>query len=87
MIGVVHLSGVILLAPTKLYRPIVSVVAALSKRKENLAFDLKPPSIDAHRVSIETYCRDTLRYANVGVRVSAGIVAETGMRLGGFGVS
>jgi hypothetical protein len=28
--------------PTKLYRPIVSVVAALSKRKESFDFDLPP---------------------------------------------
>lgn len=33
------------------------------------------------------YLADILRYAKVGVRISAGIVAHMGTRFGGFGSS
>lgn len=55
-------------APTKLYLPIVSELAALSNRKEYLALDLA----------------EILRYASVGVNISAGMVAHNGTRFGGF---
>ena len=62
----------------------VSVVAALSKRKENLAFDLNDEHCRDYP-SFKTHLEETFKYANVGVRVSAGIVAQTGTRFGGLG--
>jgi len=56
-------------APIKLYRPIVSVVAALSNKKDNLDFAFA----------------EILRYMLDGVRNSAGMEAKTGTRLGGLG--
>jgi hypothetical protein len=78
-------------APTKLYLPIVSIVAALSKRKESFVFDLclivnndiYSPSLHFwHRM---THLARIFRYATEGVRRSAGMVAHRGTRFGGLG--
>lgn len=76
-----------LLAPTKLYLPIVSELAALSNRNEYLELKLRRLSKCSSYISRGTYCVAILRYAIVGVRTSAGMVAQIGTRFGGFGRS
>ena len=71
-------------APTKLYLPIVSELAALSKRKENSALDLGRLSIYSMTFHDPTNLAEILRYASVGVNMSAGMVAHIGIRFGGF---
>ena len=70
-------------APTKLYLPIVSVVAALSNRNESLDFDLpdSEPAIPARGLG-PAHCAETLRYIEDGVRNSADTEAHIGTRLG-----
>ena len=63
----------------------VSELAALSKRKEYLALVLYSISKRQIRSVRHIHPAEILRYANVGVRMSAGIVAHTGTRFGGFG--
>jgi hypothetical protein len=70
-------------APTKLYLPIVSVVAALSKRNDSLDFDLpdSEPGIPSYESSL-AHCAEILRYIEDGVRNSADTEAHIGTRLG-----
>lgn len=74
-------------APTKLYRPIVSVVAALSNRKESLDLDLPRRSVlgAVGQNESRTHFAETFRYMLDGVRNSAEMEEKTGTRLGGFG--
>ena len=62
----------------------VSELAALSNKKEYLASDLKPLSSYSGVLQDPTDFAEILRYANVGVNISAGIVAHIGTRFGGF---
>lgn len=71
-------------APTKLYLPIVSALAALSNRKEYLASDLTLLSCYSGTFRNPTDLAEILRYARVGVNISAGMVAHIGTRFGGF---
>ena len=70
-------------APTKLYLPIVSVVAALSNRNDSLDFDLPhgEPRIPVQGVSL-AHCAEILRYIDDGVRNSADTEAHIGTRFG-----
>ena len=62
----------------------VSELAALSKRKEYSALDLEHLSGYATILCGPTNLADILRYASVGVNVSADMVAHNGIRFGGF---
>ena len=62
----------------------VSELAALSKRKEYSALDLEHLSGYATILCDPTDLADILRYASVGVNVSADMVAHNGIRFGGF---
>ena len=62
----------------------VSELAALSKRKEYSALDLEHLSRYAIILCDPTDLAEILRYASVGVNVSADMVAHNGIRLGGF---
>lgn len=65
----------------------VSELAALSKRKEYSALDLDCSVESVGITAGFPYLVDILRYARVGVRISAGIVAHIGTRFGVFGES
>ena len=70
--------------PTKLYLPIVSVVEALSNKNDNLDSNLtkiRPRFLFQKKTDLA----EIFRYASVGVKMSAGIVAHKGTRFGGFG--
>ena len=71
-------------APTKLYLPIVSELAALSNRKEYPASHLRFLSSYSKILHDPTDLAEILRYASVGVNISAGMVAHIGTRFGGF---
>ena len=71
-------------APIKLYLPIVSALAALSNRKEYSAFDLTLLGSYSPKFNNPTDLAEILRYASVGVNISAGMVAHIGTRFGGF---
>lgn len=71
-------------APTKLYLPIVSELAALSNRKEYWALALRLLSSYSTKFHIPTDLAEILRYASVGVIISADMVAHIGTRFGGF---
>jgi len=87
-------------APIKLYRPIVSVVAALSKRNDSLDLDLRycgQRKADLTVIYVMPLCAATcgmshtnfaviLRYMLEGVRNSAGMDEKIGTRFGGLGV-
>ena len=62
----------------------VSELAALSNKKEYLASDLKFLSRYSAILQDFTDLAEILRYARVGVNISAGIVAHIGTRFGGF---
>ena len=62
----------------------VSELAALSNKKEYLASDLKLLSIYPVTLQDPTDLAEILRYASVGVNISAGIVAHIGTIFGGF---
>ncbi len=63
----------------------VSELAALSKRNEYSALDLDILSSNSDIITCLSYFADILRYARVGVRISAGMVAHIGTRFGGLG--
>ena len=63
----------------------VSELAALSNKKEYLASDLEFLSNYSAILQDLTDLAEILRYASVGVNISAGIVAHIGTRFGGFG--
>ena len=62
----------------------VSELAALSNKKEYLASDLRSLSSYLAILQDPTDLAEILRYASVGVNISAGIVAHIGTRFGGF---
>ena len=62
----------------------VSELAALSNKKEYLASDLESLNSYSSILQDPTDLAEILRYASVGVNISAGIVAHIGTRFGGF---
>ena len=62
----------------------VSELAALSNKKEYLASDLRSLSGYSGVLQDPTDLAEILRYASVGVNISAGIVAHIGTRFGVF---
>ena len=62
----------------------VSELAALSNRKEYSALDLEHLSGYATMLHDPTNLAEILRYASVGVNISADMVAHNGIRFGGY---